>query len=167
MPAARILAATLGSNGSATVRDVPTGSYRADLSALKDGCYLKEVRVAGQKAETEAVLIRGSTRLALVLSTAGATLSGTVQRPDDTPASDAAVILMSQGGAGRPPFVAVANEKGEFRLASVPPGRYQVLAAGAIRSMDYLDPFFSKEFDAIEVELEAAKTTTLTLRCTK
>jgi len=74
----------------------------------------------------------------LVLTRGPATVTGTVFAMDGRPWPRAQVVLQSRapGFAGERPFAVVADERGRFAVAHVPPGPVSVLAASPVGDVE-------------------------------
>ncbi len=148
------------------VPDVPCARYRVELLGLHGTCYLKDVRIDGRKADASNLAIDGSSHLKLLLSVDAATISGRLGEPGNNrfDARDAVVVVPTTPDEAAPEGTRIApvDGDGQFRI-TVPPGTYQVLAVRNVQSLDYLDPVFLSDHDAVWVAVEAGTSTTLNL----
>ena len=123
--------------GEFVMNEVGRQVYRMNLEPGKTA-YVKQVLMGGQDRTLGGLdFSSGAADLEIVLGTKPATLTAAVRR-EAADASPGSVLLIPEGAvfhsAGVPPRVGVqtiatAGPKGEFVFSSLPPGKYQVLAA--------------------------------------
>ena len=171
---------TKSDDGSFVVTGV-TGPRRFAMVSAPDGWYVKDVRVRGVDAlDTPfdfGLKDRDFDDIDVVVSPAGAAVSGTVTRPTGDPVADYSVLVFSTDTSkwyqysqsvklGRP------TEDPAFRIGGLPPGSYDVLAMNAasdvIDSGDWQDPGTLEKLRALatRVTVGEGETRTITLRLT-
>ncbi len=123
--------------GAFTLHEVGRQVYRLNLEPGK-AAYVKRVLLGGQDRVLGGLdFSNGAADLEIVLGTKPATLTAAVRR-EAADASPGSVLLIPEGAvfhsAGVPlrvgvQTIATSGPKGEFVFSSLPPGKYQVLAA--------------------------------------
>ena len=153
--------------GSFTIRGVPSGRYRVDISGLRPPCFVKAVAFGLQEARGGIVTVDKSGRLTLTLSAEVGTVEGKVVSNNVGEVSSAIVILVplgasSEGLASRVRMV-VADAEGHFTLRQLEPGLYRALALRSVASYDYLDPASWRD-EAPAIDVKAANSAQIELR---
>ncbi len=126
--------------GAFTLNEVGRQVYRMNLEPGKSA-YVKRVLLGGQDRVIGGLdFSNGAADLEIVLGTKPASLTANVRR-EETQTSPGSVLLVPEGAAylsGGVPLrigiqtVAMPGPKGQFEFSSLPPGKYQVLAAESI-----------------------------------
>lgn len=158
---------TINPDGTFKLAGVGPDKYQLTVTGLPETAYLKAAKWGDQSRDDGTVEITTPPApFTLVVSDAGATVSGSVQDDKGDPASGAFVVLRHKGKNVSRNKVARVDEKGVFRAQGTAPGEYWVYAvdevdAGALEDDDYVKPFLSK---ATSVKVEAGGQQALTLR---
>jgi hypothetical protein len=156
-----------------------TGSRRFAMISVANGWYIKEARVRGVDAlETPfdfGLTAREFDDVEIVVSSSGATVSGTVVNAAGRAPSNADVVLFSTDSSKwyqRSQSVShePVSPDGSFRIASLPPGSYYLVALSdtgdLIDSGDWQDPATLDVLrrGAMRVEVSEGETRNVTLR---
>ena len=160
-------------DGSFVVRNVTPDTYRVRAMGGQAQVYVKSVQYGPQPApDGEITVIPGvSQPLAVVVSTAGAQVSGLVKGDKDSPASGATVVLIPSDAAKRQQLSAykstTTDQHGRFSIAAVEPGRYKLFAWESIEAGEWMDPEFQQRWDAkgmsLSLKENAKETSDLTV----
>ena len=154
-----------------TIPLVAPGRYLADVAGLPVGSYVKGVRFNGMDVRDQG-LEWGSDQkgtLEVLISSKAAIISGTVQDAQGKPLPATTVTLVPDP-AGPPNarlFPSIkTDEQGNFRFATVTPGRYRVYAWEEILNGAHWDPEFTKPFLASSerVDVEEGGSSNVTLK---
>jgi hypothetical protein len=130
--------------GVARFTDLGTSEYRLSLNgALPQGFYLKEATLGGIDALRNNLRIRegDSASLNVIISPNAAVVEGMVRNEKLEPMPGSTVVLLPEQDRNRTELFqqAIADHEGRFRLSSVPPGNYRVLAWEALVPNTYFD----------------------------
>jgi uncharacterized GH25 family protein len=140
-------------DGSFEQKNVPPGTYRLFASsrgqALRD-YFVKSVNLGGKDvSDTGFATGSGSYFLDIVVSANGATLQGTVLDAKDKPVIDAKVVMIPDPDRRKRRDLyqdAATDQRGNFILHGVDPGKYTVLAFDDLEE-DPHDPDFIKSYE--------------------
>jgi hypothetical protein len=92
----------------------------------------------------------------VILSSEGGRLSGTVRDGKGHPRPGAVVILLPQDLSEMHLFkTSNADQKGEYELTGIAPGKYSLLASEDVQTNEWYEPGFLKKFakHAVKVEM--------------
>jgi hypothetical protein len=122
------------------------GSYRlgVEASTIPEGCYLQQVKFAGQTASMDAIEIDASGEIEIVLSRTAATIVGSAQDDDGKPVPGAKVLLISEDGRSRAELK-TANDDGRFKFTALRPGSYRLYAWEEVDEDLCQDPEFLRK----------------------
>jgi Carboxypeptidase regulatory-like domain len=143
--------ATIGSDGSFIMKDVPDGSYTVNVCCLPHDLYLKAARAGGDDVLDGLLTVsQGQVAgpLELVISAAGGHIDGVVER-DQKPFLGATVVLVpdsSRRGQPRLYSMTTSDQQGRFAMGSIPPGDYELFAWEKAEDGAYLDPDFLSHY---------------------
>jgi hypothetical protein len=144
-------------DGSFALHDVGPGVYQLNLGAVP-GTYLKSIKLGDHALQDRRIdLTQGGGQLAVVLASDVAQVDGSVKKADGEPAVRVRVTLVPEGDQfGRQDLsrFAFSNEKGEYKIANVPPGDYKIFAWEEVQAGAPLDPEFRKPFEKRGVALK-------------
>ncbi len=148
-------------DGSFELKDLAPEAYRITVSPIQAGSYLKSVRLGDQKIEDGRVdLTRGTdSKLILTLGTDVGQIEGKVQTAGGDPAVRVRVTCIPYGnhlGRGDLSRFAFTDEKGFFRMPSVPPGEYKLFAWEDVPMGAPQDPEFRKRFEKQSIPMKMA-----------
>jgi hypothetical protein len=136
-----------GTDGSFTLRKLPPGAYRVQVSRIPPGCYLKAVTYGGLDALEKGVSI-GETpaTLEVLLSPNGGSAEGLVTGDEDKPAIGATVVLIPE--ARRPDLykTGTTDQYGRFVLRGLAPGNYRLYSWDNLEPGAYEDPAFLEAY---------------------
>jgi hypothetical protein len=168
----------LDSDGSFEVASV-TGPRRVVLLSPLDGWYVKAARVRGVEALDVPFDFGSEARnfddLEVVVSPAAAAISGKVVGSAGEVRTDSAVVLFSSDSSkwyrqSQALRLERPSQSGEFRLGSLPPGSYYVVALSdvgdIVMSGDWQDPAMLDKLRSIatEVSVNESESRNVTLR---
>jgi hypothetical protein len=152
-------------DGSFVLSNVHPGLWDIGIEPLPKGGYLKSMTLGDEDVLRKDMVITAPTsaRLALVLSAAGAELSGQVEGAGAT-----TVLLAPQGdNAAVLSFYAVAgvDEKGAFHFRGLTPGVYKLYAFDDMEQGAWMDPNFLTPFaeQGTAVELQEGPNAAVTV----
>jgi hypothetical protein len=144
-------------DGSFVLHDVGPSIYQLNLGAVP-GTYLKSIKLGDHALQDRRIdLTQGGGQLAVVLASDVAQVDGSVKKADGEPAVRVRVTLVPEGdlfGIQDVSRFAFSNEKGEFKIANVPPGDYKIFAWEEVQAGAPLDPEFRKPFEKRGVALK-------------
>jgi hypothetical protein len=136
---------------------VPPGTYELQ-AASTSAFFMKSVTATGASVSGHRLTITGGdgVHLTIVMSHGVGTVAGTVMR-QDKPSAGAMVVLIPADLANNPSFLRrdQSNSDGSFTLASVPPGKYTILAIQNGWDMEWGNP------DVLRNYLSASETVTV------
>jgi hypothetical protein len=121
-------------DGAFLLKGLGAGRYRVTVGGLPSGMYVKSLRYAGQEQNGMVLEFAGGSggALDIMVSADGADVSGTVQDANGTAVPRAIVTLWQAGdrpsAATRYFAYLQSDQGGAFRIQSVPPGDYELLA---------------------------------------
>ena len=157
--------AQVQADGSFVLSNVHPGLWDIGVEPLPKGGYLKSMTLGDEDVLRKDMVITAPTsaRLALVLSAAGAELSGQVEGAGAT-----TVLLAPQGdNAAVLSFYAVAgvDEKGAFHFRGLTPGVYKLYAFDDMEQGAWMDPNFLTPFaeQGTAVELQEGPNAAVTV----
>jgi len=136
-------------DGSFVLHDVGPSVYQLNLGAVP-GAYLKSIKLGDHPLQDRRIdLTQGGGQLAIVLASDVAEVDGSVKKADGEPAVRVRVTLVPEGDQfGRQELsrFTFSDEKGQFKIANVPPGDYKIFAweevqAGAPQDSEFRKPF--------------------------
>jgi hypothetical protein len=135
--------------GHFEIAHVPADRYLLSVSGLPSGAYVKAARTEQADVLASGLDLSGGGApggLAIVVSPRGATVSGNIQ------SAGAVVVLIPRDKDRRDqPYFhksAVADQKGAFSIAGVPPGDYKLYAWEEAGGEAWLDPDFVRPFES-------------------
>ena len=131
-----------------TLKAVPPGRSTVVLAGDMGNSYLKTVRYAGKEVPPEGIDMSTGGALEMVLSSAGAQVSGVVANSAGQRLSHAAVTLTAVDGPTPLAPVALTGANGDFRFAMVRPGKYKLLAWEAVDQASTQNPEYLKRFES-------------------
>jgi hypothetical protein len=141
-------------DGSFAFTNVSAGRYSLDIAGMPKGFYLKSVRLGAQNGmEDELDLTQAPEQpIEIVLSASPGAMEGLVKGANGAPASGVTVVLVPQSAKRRerPDWyrTAATGAGGQFAMADVRPGDYQLFAWEDVEDGAWMDPFFLKPLEA-------------------
>jgi hypothetical protein len=140
-------------DGSFTIRSVVPDTYRVRVMIPQNQGYLKSVFLGQQEAKDGEITISPgvSPALAVVVSTAGAQVSGEVKGDKDIPVQGAVVALVPDSGKRQQQALfknATTDQYGRFSLAGIAPGSYKLFAWDAVDFGEWMDPDFLQTWES-------------------
>ena len=137
--------------GKFRLKGVGPGHYRVLVNNLKDGLYVKSIRMGdADVTETALDLSRGGIlgEIAIVLSANGGTLKGTARNENGANSGGVQVLAIPASGTRRLK-TAVTDQNGHYEIKGLAPGDYRVFAfedieSGAAEDLDFLKRFADK-----------------------
>jgi hypothetical protein len=125
-------------DGSFAMKNVQPDRYRLSAGGLPEGCYTKQIRFGGQDVTRGIVDLTSGAggQIEIVISPKAAQVSGVVRNAKGETAKDTMLTLwQSSDETGAPEFIRSfrTDESGNFRFASLAPGRISHRGLGAGR----------------------------------
>jgi hypothetical protein len=155
-----------------TLKEVPQGTFRINVSGISKDCYIKEVQF-GENVLPDHVLHakRGVTgEMRITISSKGARLQGIVANDESLPVAGVWVVAVPEESKRslRYLYKAVTTDQyGRYDLRGLVPGKYMIFAWDGVASGEWEDPEFLKTNEAkavtVEVSDSDAKSTDLHL----
>jgi protocatechuate 3,4-dioxygenase beta subunit len=157
--------------GAFLIQDVPPGKYRTQVDGLPEGCYLKEVRLAGVPVLDLGIDASGGFPdgpLEIVIGTDAGSVTGVVSDSEHQPVGESIVTLVPavrKFQQKRLYPTAKADANGAFRIDGITPGRYEVFAWEAIEPTAHWDDNYVRPFTArgVNIEIEQSRSENLNL----
>ncbi len=143
----------VNADGSFEWKNVPAGNYFVQLSeaSARPGYFLKSALASGRDISETGITVSGGTlALDLLASPNGASVDGAVMNEKNEPVVDAVLVAVPEPRFRRHPdrFHKVStDQQGHFRLGSLPPGDYTLLAWEDMEDDAYLNPEFLKKYE--------------------
>jgi len=143
-------------------------TYAVRVNGLPEGYYFKTIRLAGKEMAPPFIDLNGPGFLEIVLSPSAAVVKGTVRDPKTgKPSSGALVVLIpeEQDRRGQDFFYSssTTDASGQFRMASVAPGRYKAVAWESVEPDLVFDPDFTAPFESKGGAVDAREGATATV----
>jgi hypothetical protein len=150
-------------DGSFVIENVFDGEYRIEMSGLAEGYYVRSARAGRQDCTDEPLEVRGgiSGPLELRIAKASALVSGTVRDAQGNTVPYAGVFLIRENQAMFSRMPVRSDQGGGFRMASVPPGSYYLIAFAIEEweeDLDSLDVFSGEVLKAKGIKVTVAET---------
>lgn len=134
-------------DGTFRARNVLPDTYRVRVFGGSTPIYLKSVR-AGQdeSADGEVTVLPGVTQsITVVISTAGAQVTGEVKNDKDAVVQGATVVLVPETGKREQSAlykIATTDQYGKYTLKGIAPGSYKLFAWESVDPGQWMDPDF-------------------------
>jgi hypothetical protein len=132
---------------------LPSDTYRLELSGIPDGYYLKKVNLSGQEVP-DAIFDFSSGgpadgRVELVLAPTSGVLAGSVNNSKGAPAIGMKVTVVPASGSPRRDLYQSQDTdvNGNFAFKNLPPGKYRVYAWEQVESNAWMNAEFRKPFE--------------------
>jgi hypothetical protein len=143
---------------------ISPGEYRATLSGLPTGFYLKESKLGNTDASTQTITLTTSQPPSLDFVLAkGGDLVGTVMDSDTRAVPNQQVVLVPTL-SNRPDLyrTVTTDARGLFAIQGIAPGDYRAYAWKTLAPFQYFDPDFMREFadKGTAVRISGSSTTT-------
>ncbi|GEM_PF-1772670 len=167
--------ATIAGDGQFTIRDIPSGNYRFQLSGRESELYLREVRCGGEDFTGKQISLdpeKTVDECGLILSEEVGEVAGNVV-DDNKPAEGHVVVLIPQSSEERNDprrtMVGQTDANGQFRIAGIIPGEYFVFAVPPSDDAIYFDREFAdrNQDGATRLTLNPKQLQSLKLKPTK
>jgi hypothetical protein len=154
-------------DGSFVIRSIVPDTYRIRAMASLNPVYVKSVRLGDQDAiDGEVTIPAGiSPVLRVVVSTAGAEVTGIVKGDKDAPVQGATVVLVPDTAKRQRSElfkIGTTDQYGRFTLNAIAPGQYKLFAWDNVEAGEWMDPDFLQPWESKGVSLalkEAARET--------
>jgi protocatechuate 3,4-dioxygenase beta subunit len=153
---------TVGANvkpdGSFVITSVPPFRYTLNVLGMDENLYIKSLDVIGEiqpdlKLDVDRV---GGGPITIVLSALGKMIRGRVVDENQLPARGARVVLVPDGSRRRETQLyktATTDSYGQFKLAGISPGKYELFAWRNMEGNAYLDPDFLQQVEEFGQEI--------------
>jgi hypothetical protein len=162
-------------DGTVEFRDVEPGIYSCEVPLENQRLYVKQVTFAGQMQAGKYVDLRSGRPgvIEVILSAGVARLEGHILAPKDGTNGDTSeettVILAREAAADDEVSIAkhaIADEKGQFKLEAVPPGKYRLFAIQGFDAEVWGSPELAAELASkcVEVDLKENENKSATVR---
>jgi uncharacterized protein (DUF2141 family) len=137
----------------------------ASVRSIPDGCFVREVKLAGQEISAEDFEILTLGQLELVLSNTAGSIAGSVSDADGKPFPVSSVTLIPSDGKSRPAKQSV-DDDGNFKFTALRPGKYNLFAWEEVDNDLWQDPESSKKYEnrATQVTVGPSETQKAQLR---
>jgi hypothetical protein len=146
---------------------IPPGhfSLSVDSRSIPDGCFVQNVKLGGQEVSIDDFEILASSQFEIVLSNTAGKIAGSVSDDDGKPFPNSTVTLIPQDGNSRPAKQSVDND-GNFKFASLRPGKYTLFAWEEVDNDLWQDPEFNRKYEkrATEITVGPGETQNAQLR---
>ena len=147
-PLSNLPTAKPDAEGKFTLKDVPSVRYQLRVRGMTPTSYVKSIKVGGQEADEGGVELTAGTQLEIAVSLTGATVEGAVTGPDGKPVSGSSVTLIPDPVRESRYRSTITDDKGEYSLKGVAPGKYRMLAWEDVEAGAVHDPAFVKPFES-------------------
>ncbi len=139
-------------DGTFTIRSISADTFRATIFGGGDQVYLKSVQVGQQEVKNGefTVVDDAPPTVRLVLSVAGAQVSGHVTGEKQEPIQGATVVLVPAVEKRDQPQLfktATTDQNGSFTLKSIAPGDYKLFSWDSVEQGAWQDPEFLAQFE--------------------
>lgn len=155
-------------DGTFEIKTVAPGTYEVAVGAMLDkldGWYTKSIQAGGREVLNSGLTASGgSLTMDIVLSSASASLQGSVSDRDEHPAANVLVVLIPNPGRARRHSLyqtATTDQNGRFELRGLEPGEYTVYSWDDIEDGAWFDDEVLKGYsnDGVKVTLRAGEKT--------
>jgi hypothetical protein len=146
--------AGVGEDQQFTLKGVPQGVFRLDVTGLSKDCYIKEMRQGETVLSEDIFRVMAGTAIPLEIrvSSRGAKVQGTVTNEDSLPVAGVWVVAIPEEGKRNlhQVFRAVTTDQNaQYDLRGLAPGKYKLFSwdgveRGAWEDEDFLKPFEEK-----------------------
>jgi hypothetical protein len=146
--------AGVGEDQQFTLKGVPQGVFRLDVTGLSKDCYIKEMRQGETVLSEDIFRVMAGTAIPLEIrvSSRGAKVQGTVTNEDSLPVAGVWVVAIPEEGKRNlhQLFRAVTTDQNaQYDLRGLAPGKYKLFSwdgveRGAWEDEDFLKPFEEK-----------------------
>ncbi|HTR39306.1 MAG TPA: carboxypeptidase-like regulatory domain-containing protein [Bryobacteraceae bacterium] len=161
----------MGDKGSFTIQGLSREAYRVGVFNTPPGKYVKSIRFGARDIKDGQIDLTSGVAapLSIVLGADGASISGTVEMPDGTPAVGAWVTVVPEGDSrSREDLfkLTASDARGKYEIRGIAPGEYRLFAwevdtDGLTRSAEFRAAFESKSV-AVALDANGHASTTLT-----
>ena len=141
-----------------TLKEVPDGTFRVQVTGLSEDCYIKEVRFGETILPDVELRVRAApANLEITVSSQGARVQGHVLNQDDLPVVGAWVVVVPAEEKRK--FLrlyksGLTDQYGHFEIRGLAPGKYKVFSWEGVERQAWEDPEFLKEYDDKGKEIE-------------
>jgi hypothetical protein len=146
----RPVSSTIDADGSFQVAGLREGEYRAQMSEIVPGFYVKSIKYAGEDVlgRTFKIGAGASKEVEVVLKAGTQTIAGTVTDAQSKPVPGIAVVVIP-AQRGNPDLFrnTHTDQAGKFAITDLPPGEYKVFSWEAVDTNAYMDPDFLKPYE--------------------
>lgn len=148
-----------------TLKEVPQGTFRINVTGISKDCYIKEVQF-GENVLPDHVLHakKGvSGELRITISSKGARLKGLVANDESLPVAGVWVVAVPEESKRslRYLYKAVTTDQyGRYDLRGLVPGKYMIFAWDGVANGEWEDPEFLKTNVAKAVTVEVSDSDT-------
>jgi protocatechuate 3,4-dioxygenase beta subunit len=140
---------TANADGELTLANVVPGRHRVVLAGIPATHYVREIRAGDAVAENDEVEIPGSTaNLTIALALGKSEITGVVKNEKGDPVPGAHVALIPRPRRAFRQRATMTDQNGGYRLTSLPPGEYYLVALesaqpGSLEDDEVIKPILS------------------------
>jgi len=156
--------ATVGSDGTFTLKNVAAGTYVVRLANAPPDAYLKEGRFGSDDVADGRLTVqagRASSTLELTVSSNGGKVEGLVITEENLPYSGGQVVLVPESATLRERTElyknGVTDQFGKFTLRGVRPGEYKLFAWDDVEPGSWHDPDFLRAYEQKGVKVKVTE----------
>jgi len=153
-------------DGTFKIENVLPGDYRAAISGLPPGYYLKSVRLEQIEGIDQPLRVTSSPSggLEIVISPNGGQIDGTIVDEKQQPVRDTQAVLIPERQRNRFDLYTTArsDQNGRFTFRGVPPGDYKIFAWETLEQFAYYDAEVMRFYEARGKLLHVTESSTQT-----
>jgi hypothetical protein len=133
------------------------GPHVVRLEGLPAHCYEDRILASAREAQRGEVVVEAGLNLQVDVVCEAAAINGIIRRPDKRPAPGSVVVARRLGGSEDVFFDRDTDQKGEFRITGLRPGKYQLIAFDSFDPSCLADPFCMEPHRSSGVTVEVGK----------
>jgi hypothetical protein len=144
--------AKVARDNSFTLKGLGEGTYRATITGMSKGCYIKDIRYGESSVIKDGFTVtRGDAgALEIVASCRAARVQGTVMDSDGLPLAGVSIVLvpdLSERDNYQRYKTESTDQYGHFDLRGIMPGDYKLFSWVDVEPDSWQDPEFLKQFE--------------------
>jgi hypothetical protein len=145
--------------------NIPHSAIRVMVSELPAGFYVKEVKLDGADALSDAAPVSRPGELEIVLSSKAGRIDGVVKDERLQPAAGVQTVLIPVERRNHPELYkeVTTDLSGRFSISGVPPGGYKLFAWEDLEPYTYFDPEVLEKFEQKGQPVHVSESSHLTL----
>lgn len=134
-------------------------SMSVDAGTLPDGCFIRDVKIAGQESSLDDFEVQGATQMEIVLSNTAGKIKGSASDAAGNAVALFTVTLIPADGKSRS-VKQSADDKGNFQFAGLRPGKYQLFAWEEVNDDLWQDPDFRVKYENLSTQVSVGPSET-------